>query len=92
MGGGGEEAKLTPSAYPVGRVWRPMGEDGLGESRASSCPLLSRGRGQPEVGGAAWERGCAVPLPPSPIYPPSWLGDDGVLWLPICGLPWATYR
>ena len=45
---GGEEAKLTPSAPPPGRVWRPMGGDGLGESRTSSCPLLSRGGGQPD--------------------------------------------
>ena len=89
----GEEAELSPSAHPPGRVWRPMGGDGLGESRASSCPLLSRGGGQPDcgVGGAVWERGSAVPLPPSPIHPPSCLGDDGALWLPIWGLPWATY-
>lgn len=46
--GGGEEAKLTPSARPPGRVWRPMGGDGPGESRTSSCPLLSRGGSQPD--------------------------------------------
>ena len=88
----GEEATLSPSAHPPGRVWRPMGGDSLGESRASSCPLLSRGGGQPVcVGGAVWERGSAVPLPPSPLHPPSCLGDSGALWLPIWGLPWATY-
>lgn len=86
-----EEAKLTPSAHHAGRVWRPVGGDGLGESRASSCPLL--GEAQPK-GGAVWERGCAFLLPTSPIYPnphpPSWLVNDGGHWLPIWGLPRAS--
>ena len=32
QGAVGEEATLSPSAHPPGRVWRPMGGDSLGES------------------------------------------------------------
>lgn len=46
--GGGKAHSLCPPPPPPGRVWRPMGGDGLGESRTSSCPLLSRGGGQPD--------------------------------------------
>lgn len=45
-----EEAKLTLSAHPTGRAWRPMGADGLGESGESSCLLLSRVWGLAEGG------------------------------------------
>lgn len=36
---------------PQGRAWRPVGGDGLSESRASSCPLPSSGGGRPEARG-----------------------------------------
>lgn len=55
-----EEAKLTSSAHHAGRVWRPVGGDGLGESRAGSCPLLGDvgGGWQPEWGGSVGKGLC----------------------------------